>query len=91
MRLSKWIGSVGALTLGASLLMGGCASDPDAPITIKDVRGKTPELATITDSEGQFKNREARVLNSYLRGIRTDLSRALLFDQNTRLTEISLP
>jgi hypothetical protein len=90
MRSLKSIGSAGALALVASLMLGGCSAKQDE-LTVEDVRGKTPELATLTDSEGQFKNREARVVNSYLRALRTDISKVLLLHSNTQLTEPPLP
>jgi len=76
----------------AMLTLVGCTTPSERQfITAKNVRGKTPELATITRSEGQLKNKEAKVINSYIRGMRTDISRVLLLDHNTRLVPYNLP
>ena len=81
-----------AAGLTLMLIAGGCTTQAEREfITAQDVRGKTPELATISRSEGQLKNKEARVINSYFRGMRTDISRLLLLDHNTRLTPYPLP
>ena len=90
MRWTKPVTVLAGLALASTMLLGGCAAKDDM-ITAKDVRGKTPELATMTRSEGQLKNLEARVINSYLRGLRTDINTILLLDDNNSLNYTTLP
>jgi len=89
--LLKHTAAVGLVT--ALAISGGCASDDgsDQYISASDVQGKTPELATMTRREGQLKNKEARVVNSYLRSMRSDISRLLLLDHPTRLAPHPMP
>jgi len=92
--MKRIYGLFAAVTLAASLIaLSGCASgsEDDRFITAADVRGTTPELATITRSEGQLKNKEARVIDTYFRGLRSDISRALLLDTPTRLAPHPMP
>jgi hypothetical protein len=79
-----------ALTLALTLpLVGGCAMGDQGDAQY--VRGTTPELATMRQSEGQLKNTEARVINTDIRALRDDIHRALLLDQNTRLYPYPVP
>jgi len=89
MRRSSF-GLIGCAALLVSLTLSGCASNDDV-LTARDVRGRTPDLYSVKHNKGQLKNKEARVINSYRRGWKTDLSRFLLLDHNTRLQETTLP
>jgi hypothetical protein len=95
MAWSKRTVLLAALTLTATLVIGGCSSKKKDPtpdkLTIKDVRGKTPGLYSISQSKGQLKNTEASAVNSWRRGLRTDINHIFLLNRNTRLTETTLP
>ena len=91
MRHAKLTTSLAGLMLASTFLLGGCVQSQNQPITAQRVRGRTPELATMRMSEGQLKNKEARVINSHLRGLRDDIHRALMLNTNDHLNPYPVP
>lgn len=87
----KVLATMTLVAVSATLLLGGCSSQPEnvSPSWVRS--NLTPELQSIAHSPEQRKNVHARVYDTNLRQVWDDLDMILLLDRPSQMSKYPIP